>query len=36
MFAENLHIEKVVDNLLILIVLKFKGDRPFGLGVIPV
>jgi hypothetical protein len=36
MFAMNLHIYKVVDNLLILLVLKFQGHKPFGLRVISV
>jgi hypothetical protein len=36
MFAVNFHIDKVVDNLLILLVLKFQGHRPFGLRVIAV
>jgi hypothetical protein len=36
MFAVNLHIDKVVDNLLILVVLKFQGHKPFGLRVIAV
>jgi hypothetical protein len=36
MFAVNLYIEKVVDNLRILLVLKFQGHRPFGLRVIAI
>jgi hypothetical protein len=36
MFAMNLHIEKFVDNLLILLVLKFQSHRPFGLRVIAI
>jgi hypothetical protein len=30
MFAMNLHIDKLVDNLLILLMLKFQSHRPFG------
>jgi hypothetical protein len=36
MFAMNLHVDKVADNLLILLVLKFQGHRPFGLSVIAI
>jgi hypothetical protein len=36
MFAVNLHIDKVVDSLLIFLVLKFQGHRPSGLRVIAV
>jgi hypothetical protein len=36
MFAVNIYIDKVVDNLLILLVLKFQDHRPFGLRVIAV
>jgi hypothetical protein len=36
MFAVNLHIDKVVDNFLIFLVLKFQSHRPFGLRVIAV
>jgi hypothetical protein len=35
-FAVNLHIYKVVANMVILLVLKFQGHRPFGLRVIAV
>ena len=33
LFSENIDINKVIDNLLILLVLKFIGHRPFGLRV---
>jgi hypothetical protein len=36
MFSENVHIDKVVDTLLVLLMLKFQGHRPFGLRVIAV
>jgi hypothetical protein len=36
LFSKNLYINKVINNFLILLVLKFHGRRPFGLRVTPV
>jgi hypothetical protein len=36
MFSVNIYIDKVVDNLLILLMLKLQGHRTFGLRVISI